>query len=166
MKRRKQRGNSLIEFTLIGIPMIFVQLSIFEVARLGWTFHTLSSAVSGTARYAMVHGRNCSIAPNACAIRVRDVARQMKASGVGLVPRETNLSLVSGAGTLTCRLDECLNNTNVWPAGASAEAGQEIEIRATYSMRSMVSMFWPGVGSRKPFGLVRLPASSREVIQF
>ena len=166
MKRRKQRGSTLIEFTLIGIPLIFVQVSIFEVARLGWTFHTLSSGVSETARYAMVHGKNCSKAPNTCAISVADVARRMKARGVGLVPAETNLSLISATGTVSCRLDECLNNTDAWPPANASEPGQEIEVRATYSIRSMVAMFWPGVGTVAPFGLARLPASSREVIQY
>ncbi len=166
MKRREQRGSTVVEFILIGIPMIFVLISIFEVARLGWTFHTLSSAVSETARYAMVHGKNCSVAPNDCAISVADVARFMKSRGVGLVPASANLTLITGNSTTSCRLDECSQKTDVWPAGPSAEPGQEIEIRATYAMHSMVAMFWPGVGKGQTFGLVRLPASSREVIQF
>lgn len=166
MKRRRQRGNSLIEFTLIGIPMIFVLVSIFEVARLGWTFHTLSSAVSSTARFAMVHGKNCGKAPNACAITVADVARRMRTMGVGLVPAETDLTLVSAAGTITCRLDKCLGDNTTWPPPGGNEPGWEIEVGATYSIRSMVAMFWPGAGSVAPFGLVRLPANAREVIQF
>ncbi len=166
MKRRRQRGNSLIEFTLVGIPMIFVLLSIFEVARLGWTFHTLSSAVGATARFAMVHGKNCGQAPNSCAVTVADVARRMKTMGAGLVPAETGLTLVSAGGAITCRLDECLNDGRTWPPAGANEPGWEIEIRATYSIRSMVAMFWPGAGAVAPFGLVRLPASAQEVIQF
>ncbi len=166
MKRRKQRGNAFLEFILIGIPMIFVQISIFEVARLGWMFHTLASAVSETTRYAMVHGKNCSSPPNACAVSVADLARVMKSRGVGLVPASTNLTLISATSTVTCRLDQCAGNTDVWPPLKAAEPGMEIEIRATYTMRSMVSLFWPGVGNGRVFGLVRLPASSHEVIQF
>ena len=166
MKRRTQRGSTLIEFILVGIPMIFVQISIFEVARLGWTFHTLCATVSDTARYAMVHGKNCTKAPNACAITVADVARKMQGRGVGLVPSETDLTLISASGNVSCRLDECLNNTDLWPPANASEPGQEIGISATYSMRSMVSMFWPGAGTNAPFGLTRLPASSHEVIQF
>ncbi len=166
MKRRNQRGSTVVEFSLIGIPLIFVLVSIFEVARLGWTFHTLSSAVSYTARFAMVHGKNCSKAPNACAVTVADLARQMKSRGVGLLPVETDLSLISGVGTVSCRLDQCLNDATVWPPAPGNEPGQEIEVRATYSTRSMVAMFWPGVGAVPPFGNVRLPASSHEVIQF
>lgn len=166
MKRRNRRGSTVLEFTLIGIPMIFVQISIFEVARLGWTFHTLSSAVSSAARFAMVHGKNCGKAPNACAVSVADVARQLRSRGVGLVPAETDLRLISPAGTVSCRLDQCLNDANVWPPAGGAEPGMEIEIRATYTTRSMVAMFWPGAGSVAPFGVARLPASAQEVIQF
>ncbi len=166
MKRKAQRGNSLLEFTLVGIPMIFVLISIFDMSRLVWSYHTLTAAVADAARYAIVHGKNCGTAPNDCAVSVAQVAQRLKSSGVGLPASDVNVSLTSVGGTTTCVLATCLTNHTTWPPAPSNEPGMAIEISATYPILSMTSMLWPGSRSVGPFGRVPLSASSRESIQF
>src|SRR5215471_18790761 len=58
-RRNRQRGgSSLIEFTLVGIPIIFVLISTFEMSRGMWLYHTLAYAAREGTRYAIVHGVN------------------------------------------------------------------------------------------------------------
>ncbi|MFB3829048.1 MAG: TadE family protein [Bryobacteraceae bacterium] len=166
MKHARQSGSTLLEFTLVGIPMMFVLISTFEVSRLAWNYHTLTAAVAEATRYAIVHGKNCGRAPNNCTITVGDVARRLHAKGVGLAPQDMTVTLVSNAGSITCRLDQCLGNGNMWPPATANEPGMEIRISASHDILSMIAMNWPGGGSVKPFGLLQLRASSREAIQY
>ena len=54
MRRAKgnRKGVAMIEFTFVGIPMIFVLVSSFEMARGMWIYHTMAYAVKEGARYA------------------------------------------------------------------------------------------------------------------
>ena len=49
--RGKRRGNSLIEFTLLGVPLLFIVISIVAVSIDMWEFHNLAYASELTARY-------------------------------------------------------------------------------------------------------------------
>ena len=70
-RRRRQRGGStVIEFTLVGIPMIFVFISTFEMARGMWIYHSLAYAVKEATRYASVHGASCTTSPNTCGVTI------------------------------------------------------------------------------------------------
>ena len=62
---KRQRGQSLIEFTFVGIPVIFTLICIFEISRGMWIYGTLNHAVKEGVRYAIVHGINCSKNTNA-----------------------------------------------------------------------------------------------------
>ena len=44
-RRKSQRGGSLIEFTFVGIPLMFVLISIFEASRGMWTYNLLAHAI-------------------------------------------------------------------------------------------------------------------------
>ena len=168
-RRQNRRGNSLIEFTLVGIPLIFVLISIFEIARGMWIYHTLAYAVTEGTRYATVHGANCSANGNTCWKTVGDVSAQIQYVGVGLLPDQLMLTFKDAAGALpACRLQACLANTTVWPrSGGSANLpGMDITISATYPFTSAIAMFWPGAGQGVVFPTFTLPASSTERIQF
>jgi hypothetical protein len=53
-RKQRQRGSAMIEFTLVGIPMIFLLISIFEISRAMWNYHTLAFAIrEGTSALAM-----------------------------------------------------------------------------------------------------------------
>jgi len=176
--RRRRRGNSLIEFTLVGIPVIFLLISVFEVSRGMWMYHTLASAIREGTRYAIAHGNSCNIYPNRCASRIRDIAARIRDRAVGIPPAQMrNVRFISATRTISCEtLASCLDGTVsgavYWPAGAPGSTidmgGNRrvaIEITAEYRFQSMIAMFWPGSRGIN-FGSFLLPASSRELIQY
>src|SRR5690242_12175556 len=84
-KRRTQtRGTAFIEFTLVGIPLIFILITTFEMARGMWNYQSLAYAVKTGVRYAVVHGQDCAIAPNNCTVTISQIASVIKSSGVTL----------------------------------------------------------------------------------
>lgn len=172
-----RRGNTVIEFTLIGLPLIFVLISIFEMARGMWLYTTLAHSVKEGVRYAIVKGNLCGTFP-AClsTATVAGIAGQIRNAGTGLDPQDLQVTMRSVTptpgglvvnGSVTCaRLSDCLANNATWPPSPGNAPGVDrIEITATYPFRSMIVMFWPGAGGLH-FGTFRLPASSMESVQF
>jgi hypothetical protein len=176
--RCRQCGNALLEFTLVGIPLIFVLISIFEIARGMWVYTTLAHAIREGARYAVVHGDDCNIPPNGCATLVQDVAQQIRFHGVGLMPADVELRFLSQTRTplpsasTWMTLTQALANTTAWPADAFGAAtpdgirGNPVEIRGRYRFRSALAMFWPGAGRGQTWDTHWLNASSKETVQY
>ena len=156
----------MLEFVLVAIPMIFVLVSTFEIARGMWIYGTVSNAVKEGTRFAVVKGSDCSLPPNACSARISDVATRIKNMGSGLIPTDLTVSFTSDSGTTSCQMDSCLTNNTVWPPTGDNAKGQPIQIMGQYHFRSAIAMFWPGAGKAARFGVVNLTASSRGVIQF
>jgi Flp pilus assembly protein TadG len=166
-KARGRRGNALIEFTLVGIPMIFLLISTFEMARAMWIYNTVVNAVKVGARYASVHGQLCGISPNDCLVTVAQVATQVENAGVGLATTQLSLTITTqGVTPVVCTLSNCLTNNTTCPDPAGNSVGNTFEIDATYPFTSVISMFWPGGGSTLPLGTINLPASAKERIRF
>ena len=174
MKKNRERGTSLLEFVLVGIPMLFLIISTVEIARGMWHYHTLSHAVRQAARFTIVKGQNCATTPNTCAVTIARIAQEIRNAGVGLdADSFTNVTFkaVSGRTITHTTLTQCLADNTQWPttAGATdagAAVGADLEISAVYPFRSAISMFWPGAGTGTRFGTFYFPASSRESIQF
>jgi Flp pilus assembly protein TadG len=164
-KNQKRRGNALVEFTLVGIPMIFLLISTFEIARGMWTYHTLAYAVKEGTRYASVHGKTCTVAPNSCAVTVAQIAQRVSDSAAGLVPDSLTLTFTSLAGSFSCTVTNCLANNATWPPDPANQQGSDIEIDGVYPFQSAISMFWPGAGPAVTVGAVNFPASSQETMQ-
>ena len=179
-RRRGNRGNSILEFTLVGIPVIFVLISIFEIARGMWIYHTLAYALKEGTRYATVHGGGCATPPNSCYVQIRDIAARIQNAGVGLLPDQlVNLKFVSTTRTVNCaRLSDCLqasgNGAVYWPAlpsgsagypDAGANFGADIEIDAQYGFASAISLLWPGAGGMV-YPSFTFPGGSRERIHY
>ena len=99
--RRTARGSTLVEFTLVGIPLIFIMISVAEMARGMWVYHSLVVAVNSTARLASMHGAGCG-SPNSCTITLGTVASNLQTAAPGLIPGLVNLTLTSPAGTANC----------------------------------------------------------------
>jgi hypothetical protein len=172
-RHKNQRGNSLVEFTLVGIPLVFVLISIFEVARGMWIYHTVAYAVTEATRYASVHGVNCTSASgNNCSKTISDLGSIIEYAGIGLTPDQLSVSFVDHTGTISCKpLNSCLSpnaNTTVWPrsGGGGNIPGMNITISASYPFSSAIAMFWPGAGAGVVFPTVNLPATSTERVQF
>ena len=168
-RSNRRSGSAMIEFVLVGIPLIFVLISIFEIARGMWLYHTLAYSVKEGVRYTIVHGQNCWTPPNACRIQVRDIVNRVLNSGVGLVPEGLSLILVTQNDTVNCRPNVsaagCTTNTTFWPFYPGNQPGLDVTITAQYPFRSAIAMFWPGSRPQR-FGQFTFSASSRETIQF
>src|SRR5579863_9374568 len=96
--RRPTRGNATLEFTLVGIPLIFVLISTFEMARGMWIYHTLAYAVKEGARYTIVRGQNYT-ALTGGTLKYQDVCSAIVAAGPGLIPNQLSLTFTSFSGT-------------------------------------------------------------------
>ena len=173
-RRRQSGGNSLIEFTLVGIPIIFVLISIFQMSCGMWLYQTLAFAVREGTRYAIVHGASCSRNGNTYCVTVSGVAAVINNAARGLNPSQMTVTLTPSQGSaITDTLDNLMNtstySTTTWPpsspTGANA-VGQPITISVLYPFNSGISMFWPGVKPVQPHGRFYMPASSTDLIQF
>ena len=149
MRTRKQRqcGSAMIEFTLVGIPMIFLLISIFETSRAMWNYHTLAFAIREGTRYAAVHGSGCSADPrNSCQATVAQVAQRIQDAGIGLEATQLDLTFTSSGNTIKCTLNACLTTATHWPEAPKNTPGNAIAIRGSLPFESALAMFWPGAG--------------------
>ena len=164
---RKRAGVAAIEFALVGIPVIFLLISVFEISRGMWIYHTMAYAVKEGTRYSSVHGWGCTTSGNTCSVTVANIAQKISDSAPGLLPTQLTLTFTSSGGTITCVVSPaCLANTNTWPPAGANAAGSDISISGTIPFQSALAMFWPGAGSGVSFGTFQFPASSTESITF
>jgi Flp pilus assembly protein TadG len=171
--QRRRFGSSTLEMTLVGIPLMFILISIFEIARGMWIYHSLAYAVKEGTRYAIVHGANCNpkVNPgNNCQVSVAQIAQVIQNAGAGLDPSVLQVEMQSinpaddtGSGVT---LSSLLNNNSVFPTDPGNFAQNPITFTAQYPFQSAISMFWPGKGSGMTFGTFNFPATSQENVQF
>jgi len=146
-RKQRQRGSAMIEFTLVGIPMIFLLISIFEMSRAMWNYHTLAFAIREGTRYAVVHGSGCSTDPrNSCQATVAQVARRIQDAGIGLDASELTLTFTSSGNSIKCTLNACLGTATNWPEAPKNTPGNAIAISGSLPFQSAMAMFWPGAG--------------------
>ena len=166
-RKQRQRGSAMIEFTLVGIPMIFLLISIFEMSRAMWNYHTLAFAIREGTRYAVVHGSGCSTDPrNSCQATVAQVAQRIQDAGIGLDASELTLTFTSSGNTIKCTLNTCLGTATSWPEAPKNTPGSAIAINGSLPFQSALAMFWPGAGKGITLPTVYLTAGSADIIQF
>jgi Flp pilus assembly protein TadG len=172
--RRNRLGQSLVEFTFVGIPLIFVLISIFEVSRGMWMYHTLAYSVKVGVRFASVHGINCVNTPdnpNNCTVNIGPpntsgtILYVIRQAAVGLDPTKTTLTFNANGATTTCTLDVGSCSGTLWPPNGANSVGQPIRIDITTPFNSAIAMFWPGAKAVR-FSGGTLGASSQDYIQF
>jgi Flp pilus assembly protein TadG len=166
-RNRTRRGSSILEFVLVGIPIIFVLISLFEISRGMWTYHTMAYAVREGVRYATVHGKGCA-SPNTCQVTIGQITSVIKAAGVGLPPSTTTITLTPASGSASSdTMTNQLASTTVWPPSGANTPGQDVKIKVSYPFRTILAIFWVGAG--RPLndsGTFNLGASSTEPIKF
>ena len=173
-KNRKRLGQSLVEFTFVGIPIIFILISVFEVSRGMWMYHTLAYAVKNGTRYASVHGINCvptSFNANSCTVNMGPsttagtVASVIAQAAVGLDPAATTVTFTDPSGSTSCTLSAC--GATGWPTadGVSNAVGQPIRIDIRAPFKNAISMLFTG-SSPISFASGTLGASSQDYIQY
>ena len=165
MRRHKHRkGNAIIEFTLVAIPLMFVQISIVEICRGMWDYHSLAQAVKVACRGAAARGAGCAGA--GCAMTVGQIAATISAYAVGIPSSALNVTLTSNAGSVVCNpLSSCTGNGTVWPPAGGNTAGSDIVVSASYNFTSMLMMFVPGTNGMQ-FSGVTFAAKSRQILLF
>jgi hypothetical protein len=170
-RHSRTEGNSLIEFTLVGIPIIFVLISIFQMACGMWLYQTLAFAVREGTRYAIVHGVNCARNGNSYCVTVSSVASVVSSAARGLDPSQMTVTLTPSQGSaITDTLDNLVSSSSysatTWPPSTANAVGQPVTISVVYPFNSGISMFWPGVKPTTFHGRFYMPASSTDLIQF
>ena len=166
---KRERGNTLLEFTLAGIPVLLLVVATVELSLAMWTYHTIAETVNEAARYAAAHGQGCASNGNSCTVTVGTIASQIKATAVGISADKLNVTLTTASGqSQPCQpLSSCLTNTTVWPPSSNSDnvAGKNITISAQYAFSSGLAFLCPGSGSAK-IGAINLPAQSTQQIVF
>jgi Flp pilus assembly protein TadG len=147
MRRRTKtarNGNSLIEFTLLGIPLLFMTLSIVEISIDMWEFHNLAFVTEATCRYTTMHGATCSQNGNSCTITVGSVATFFQNEAMALSPSAVVVNLTDGSGTTTCNpVNSCTSSATQFPNSSYNSVGSNVTISATYVLKNPVAIFWP-----------------------
>ena len=166
----RRRGQTLVEFTFVGIPVMFVLISIFEMSRGMWVYHTLANAAKAGVRYSIVHGINCGKNGNSCTKTITDVNQVIRDAGVGLDISKTlvTYSLGSGATKSTvaaCTLDLTCSAGSSGTVFPVAQKGDPISIDIVTVFRSAMVFFWPGA-KIVSFATANLPAGSSDNVQF
>jgi len=162
--RNRRTGNAILEFTLVGIPLLFVQFSIVEICRGMWDYHTLAEAVKVAARQVSTRGAGC--ASSGCAMTVGQIATTISGFAVGMPASSLDVSLTSSAGTVTCNpLSSCTSSSTVWPPAGGNTAGSAIFISASYNFTTTLAMFVPGTGGMQ-FSGVTFTAESKQMLLY
>jgi len=172
--KRSTRGSAMLEFTLMGVPMIFIWISIVQMSVGMWNYDVLQNAVKATGNYISVHGADCSTNGNSCTINVGNVISTFKTYAIGLQTSSVNMTLTSASGTtVTCNpITSCNSSSTTWPPTADAAAGKDFEIRADYTWRTGLSMVAPGgigivkFGTSAGYGVFDLPGYTHQRILF
>ena len=194
MSRTAQCGATTVEMTLVGIPIIFMLISTFEISRGMWMYNTEATAVREGVRFASVHGVNCvKLAPgvpNQCDVTANDIVQVIRngagnglthalnygptgagSAGLPLGTTSATTTLVtfkSVSGSFTCKLDGTTVTGGCaaqWPPTGDNGVNQVITISIEVPFYSALSMFWPG-SKQQMFSVVNLWASSSDTMQF
>ena len=162
-RKRGCGGSTVIEFVLAGIPMFFVLLSMFELSRGLWTYHSLGYAVREGVRYASFHGKGCT-SPNTCSVTIGQITSVILTAGPGLDADQVNVTFTPASGsTSSGTITSQLTSTTVWPPSGANAPGQTVKIAVKYPFQTFLGILWKQSVGQQTFYLA---ASSSEPIQF
>lgn len=169
-RKASERGNALIEFTLVGIGLVFVLISTFEMARGMWIYHTLAHVSKEATRFLVVHGAECQTR-GSCAAEstLGTLSSRVQFHGVGLMPEDLEIQVfingaqVVGSGGGFVSVISLAGSSTVW--NSTAKPGDPIQVVLRYPFRSALAMLWAG-SARVDFTAATLGASSWDTIQF
>jgi Flp pilus assembly protein TadG len=165
--RNRRRGSTLLEFTLTGIPLMFLSLSVIECSLAMLEYDSMTNAVTVAARYAANHGATCSQNGNSCTVRIEDVANLIANTTWIISSSSLNITFTDNSGSTTCELSVCQTKTAQFPSSTSGAnaVGNTITINVTHTLVNPLPMFWPPNADADDTGYT-LGANSVQVIQF
>jgi len=165
-RRRRSSGSTVLEFALVGIPMVLAFISVVEIGLAMWTYQTLAYAAKEVNRYVAVHGTHCSSGANNCTLTVGSVAAVASTYALGLSSGALNMTLTSPSTRYTCNpVSSCTSNSNPWPPPADATVGTIIKVRMLYQVNPVLTMMWPGA-MPATYGSYNLWAFSEQRVLF
>ena len=140
-------GNALVEFTLLGIPVIFITISIVAMGLNMWEFHNLAYATESTARYISMHGATCG-SPNSCTLTIQSSANFFETQALALDPSLVKVIFTDGSGSTTCNpVKNCTTssagNLVKFPATNYNAVNSDISVSATYLLKNPIALYWP-----------------------
>ena len=179
MRRKRQRGSALLEFTLTGVPLIFMWISTVQLALGMWRYSSMQYAVKATGNYLAVHGAGCA-SPNTCTTTIASLASIVKTNTIGIPSTVLQMTFNSVSAsdhttvlsTISCTLSNattpssgCDQNATTWPPSSNNSAGAEFEIQAGFQWSPAIGMVAPGSGAVN-FGSFWLPSYTHQFILF
>ena len=166
-RHAKERGSSALEFALLGIPLIFILISVANMALGMMTLHTMQEAVEQGARYAVTHGAGCVSGSNTCSVTVGNIATVISNNAAGIAPGQLNVTLKTNSGATTnCNpVTACTSSGTTWPPSSDNSPGNDIIVMASYTFNPMIAMFWPG-GAADSFSITNFNAYTRQRLTF
>ena len=161
--RQKRKGNSMVEFVLVGIPVLFALLSIFDISLGMCTYHSMAYAVREGVRYATVHGKGCA-SPHTCQVTIGQITSRIRAQGAMLPASITTVTFTAADGSVSSgtMVSQSANST-VWPPSAANAPGQNVKIKVSYPYRTILTAL---LGGGRGTAVFNLGASSTEPIKF
>jgi Flp pilus assembly protein TadG len=159
-KRKSERGEQLVEFTLFGIPTIFLLFSIANMCFSMLTLHTIQEAVEQGARYASTRGSTCSSGTNTCTVKVENIADMVAGNAAGVPASALVMTLTSPSGaTVSCNpINTCQSGCTTgcsakqatqWPPTGDNSPGGNITVEVDAPVTAPFAMYWPGTGAEK-----------------
>jgi Flp pilus assembly protein TadG len=166
---KTQRGSTMLEFTLAGIPVLFLIICTVQLSLAMWNYHTLAYAVNQGVRYTALHGQGCWSNGNSCGATVGTIANQIAAAAIGVPSGQVNFTLTTASGqTTTCNpLSSCFSSSTAWPPATNSDnvPGKNVTVSAKYVFPFMLAMLWPGAGAMRT-GTIALSASATQQILY
>ena len=135
--RRKRLGQTLVEFTFVGIPIIFVLISVFEMSRGMWMYHTLAYSVKQGVRFAIVHGASTSDPMSGDASSTPWPACTTPATG-------SLLSTVQTYAAASLHSTSSMNIYACYPDGSN-KPGSAVQVSVNYPYQPLFGLGWPKV---------------------
>lgn len=179
--QRAERGNQILEFSLVGLPLVFMLFSIANMSLNMLTVHTMQEAVEQGARYVVTHGSTCSSGTNTCTVTVQQIADVINNAAAGINSKNLNVSLIPASdtgNTITCNpLNTCLsscssgcsaNRTVTWPTSTNSDnsPGKDIIVTADCTVTAPFILFWTGDGATKMANSTTFHAYSQQRLMF
>lgn len=140
--RSRQGGNTIIEFSLLAIPILFTTITIISSSIAMWQLHCLAYASEMTANYASLHGATCSQYGNNCTITIGGAASYFAGQALALDQTKVSVSFKDGSGTTVCNpVSTCTSNAAQFPATSYNSIGSDVTVTASYTLKNPITLY-------------------------
>lgn len=156
MKRRRERGQSLVEFSIVLPVFMVLLMGVLDFGRVIWATNTLQAAAREAARFAIVHGGSpttpCPVGPHSPdqVTPVADASCPYPSDSTQSIKDVAIANATAAGGPVTvtvCYGAGCTGDTNA--AGATNVRGTPV----TVTVSTTVSLVTPALLGMSAFPL-------------